>query len=101
MSQATYPDLQLSHLQAQKDKVLVITGGLRDAKLAEDLREEILHSGLDCRIVLGDASDPNHIRKLIDDLLDCFRYVDSRTQDAGIRRDLFVGKVTDEEWLAQ
>jgi NAD(P)-dependent dehydrogenase (short-subunit alcohol dehydrogenase family) len=101
MSQASHPEAQSSHLQGEADKVILITSGLRPAKFAEDLREEMRHSGLDCQIVLGDVSDGNHIRKLIHDVLDCFSFVDISVNDAEIRRDLFIGKVTDEEWLAQ
>ena len=101
MSQGSYPEAQSSHLQAQLDGVIVITSGSPDGSLAENLREEIRHSGWDCEIVLGDISDPNHIRKLIHDVLDCFHCANVSLNNTEIGRDLFIGKVTDEEWLAQ
>lgn len=101
MSQVYFPDVQVSRLQLQADKVILITCGSQGAKHAEDLREAMLHSGFDSEIVWGDVSDPNQIRKLIHDVLDGFHLIDAPVNHAEIQRDLAVGKMTDEEWLAQ
>jgi NAD(P)-dependent dehydrogenase (short-subunit alcohol dehydrogenase family) len=101
MSPVLYPEAQLAPLQAQTERVILVTGGLRDAKLAQDLREEIRNSGWDCEIVQGDVSDCAQIRKLVHDVLDSFQHVGMLVNKAGITRDSFIPKMTDEEWLAQ
>ena len=101
MSQVGFPDVQVSRLQLQTDKVILITNGSQGAKHAEDLREAMLHSGFDSEIVWGDVSDPSQIHKLIHEVLDGFHLIDAPANHAEIRHELLVGKMTDEEWLAQ
>lgn len=101
MSQLSCSEGQPSTLGEQADKVILITSGLRDCTLAEDLREEIRHSGLNCEIVRGNVSDPTHILKLIHDVLGCLTDGDAHLNDIDMKCDFLIGKMTDEEWLAQ
>lgn len=97
MSLVTCPEAQLACLQAQAGMVILISDSSHDAKVAEDVREEIRHSGWKCEIVQGNVSDRAQIHKLVHDVLDGFYREDEFASDGG----RFVRKVTDEEWLAQ
>ena len=101
MSQVSCSEGQPSNLREKADKVILITSGLWDARRAEGLREEIRHSGLNCEIVRGNISDPTQILKLLHDVLGCLTDGDAPLNDIGMRCDFLIGKMTDEEWLAQ
>lgn len=97
MSLITCPEAQLASLQAQAGRVILISDSSQDAKVAEDVRAEIRHSGWECEILQGNVSDRAQIRKLVHDVLDCFHREDELVSDGG----RFIRKMTDEEWLAQ
>lgn len=101
MSLAGSPQLQLLHFLPESDRVILIAEGWRFPQFAENLRLEILQSGWDCEIFQGDITDCNQVGRLVHDVLDCCHRVNLLVNSSGTTRDRSVGKVTDEEWLAQ
>lgn len=122
MGIATFPELHVAASRPLADKVVLVTGGSRgigraistelsergatvalnfrqSRALAENLCEELIHSGSQCEIFQGDVSDRVQARKLIQDVLDHFHRLDVLVNNAGITRDHSFRKMTDEEWL--
>jgi short-subunit dehydrogenase len=101
MSLAGTSQSQILHFPPGTDRVILIAGGWQNLKLAENLREEIQHSGWDCEIFQGDITDSIHAGKLVHDVLDCCYHVNLLVNNGGTTRDRSIRKMTDEEWLAQ
>ena len=101
MSLATSPQLQLSYFSPVAGKIILIADEWRNIRLADEIREQIRQSGWDCEIFPGDVSDCAQMGKLVHDVLDCCHRVNLLVNVAGPARDRSIGKVTDEEWLAQ
>jgi acetoacetyl-CoA reductase len=122
MSVAIFPEVQLRQLRPLAEKVVLVTGGSRgighaickelsergaavainfrqSRVLAENLREELVHSGAECEIFQGDVSDSTQARKLVQEVIDHFHHLDVLVNNAGITRDHSFRKMTDEEWL--
>ncbi len=123
MGIATFPESILATpLKPLAEKVVLVTGGSRgigraicrelsqrgaivainyrqSRALAENLGEQIRHTGEECEIFQGDVSDRVQARRVVHDVLDHFHHVDVLVNNAGITRDRSFRKMTDEEWL--
>lgn len=122
MGIATLPELHVAASRPLADKVVLVTGGSRgigraiclelskrgamvainyrqSRALAENLGEEIRHSGEECEVFQGDVSDRTQARRLVQDVLDRFHHVDVLVNNAGITHDRSFRKMSDEEWL--
>ena len=122
MSVAIFPEARLGQLRPLAEKVVLVTGGSRgighaickelsergaavainfrqSRALAENLCEELVHSGAECEIFQGDVSNRTEARRLVQEVIDHFHHLDVLVNNAGITRDHSFRKMTDEEWL--
>jgi acetoacetyl-CoA reductase len=122
MATAIFPETRLAATRPLAGKVVLVTGGSRgighaicqelaergatvaanyrqSRALAENLCEDLLHSGHDCEAFQGDVSDRLQARHLVQDVLEHFHHIDILVNNAGITRDHTLRKMSDEEWL--
>ena len=65
---------------------------------AEEVKDEILHSGGTSEVFQGDVSQSFGARRLIQEVIDVYNGVDILVNNAGITRDKSIRKMTDEDW---
>jgi acetoacetyl-CoA reductase len=122
MGIATFPEVHHAASLPLAEKVVLVTGGSRgigraialelcergatvalnyhhSRALAENVCEELIHSGARCEVFQGDVSDRIQARKVVQEVVDHFHHLDVLVNNAGITRDHSFRKMTDEEWL--
>lgn len=65
---------------------------------AEEIRQVIRESGLECTLFQKDISDHLQARALVRDVLDCYKHIDILVNNAGITRDKSIRNMADEDW---
>jgi NAD(P)-dependent dehydrogenase (short-subunit alcohol dehydrogenase family) len=66
---------------------------------AEALQEEIQEVGGQGGLFQGDISDTKEARRVVAEVLDCYKHLDILVNNAGVNRDKSLPKMSDDDWM--
>jgi acetoacetyl-CoA reductase len=122
MATATFPEVFIPASKSLAGKVAFITGASRgigraialelakrgatvaincrsNILRADEVREEIAHTGGVSEIFQGDISEHKDARRVVQDVLATYERIDILVNNAGITRDRSIRKMTDDDWI--